>query len=409
MHHLHRYTKKTTALAAGLVAGLFMLAGCGQQAGGSGDTSPAETPSAASAESTTTVAPTSISLSPKTEGKDMKEESYADLSNEALSWWYRIPEPLGEAVPATIEAPIANLLDKYEGMWQAPAGKKKVYITMDAGYELEGSAPSLLATAKEKDFKINFFLTKGYVESNPELVKQMKADGHVICNHSNMHLNGPEVLAESGLAGLLDEIEPMNESLRNVIGEDAAPFFRPPQGGYSERSLAIIRDLGYHPVFWSFAYRDWVAEEQFDHDDAINKIMEQLHDGSILLLHANSQTNVDIMGRLVDKIREQGYEIGTLYEAYDLIKEAAENPTPTESGEATAATPASPAGKEQPANSVPYVVKQGETLWGIVSNYYSTSAQEVGQKIKDVAALNGYDDPEEMPLRAGETIYLPEK
>lgn len=74
----------------------------------------------------------------------------------------------------------------------------------------------------------------------------------------------------------------------------------------------MIRDMGYHAVFWSFAYVDWIADDQPDPEAAKEKILEELHDGSILLLHANSVTNANILGDLVDEIRARGYEIGDL-------------------------------------------------------------------------------------------------
>ena len=69
----------------------------------------------------------------------------------------------------------------------------------------------------------------------------------------------------------------------------------------------IANDFAYTTVFWSFAYRDWLTDDQPDPDAAFDLIMSELHDGSILLLHAVSDTNVAILPRLIDAIRAEGY------------------------------------------------------------------------------------------------------
>jgi peptidoglycan-N-acetylmuramic acid deacetylase len=344
----------------------------------------------------------------------MTDERYADLSNEPMSWWYRVPEPLYEGVRAGIDDDIAALISKYDGIWQRPAGKKQVYITMDEGYEMEGATPLILDTAKEKDFKIHFFITAGYME-------------------------------EEGVAGYIEEINGANETFRNLTGEDFAPFFRPPEGGYSERALAVARDLGYYDVFWSFAYRDWVADEQPDPDEAMDKIMGQLHDGSVLLLHANSRTNAQILGELVDRIRAEGYTIGSLLDELDEIEgrtssaagdsepqpgeiETPETPVVT-TAETVAETETQPpettaevedsSYEESPAEEVPqedsssddalssgtYVVKENDTLWDIATNLYPS--EDPIDMMTAIAAANGEDSYEEMYIFEGEPIQLP--
>ncbi len=272
---------------------------------------------------TTTTEPTVAEITRATLGTnvpldDITDARYADISNELTEWWYRRPEPLGEGLPVTIDEPVQEILSKYQALWQAPAGKKTVYITSDEGYEIPGNTPKILDAAKEKDFVVHFFVTGQYVETNPDLILRMLDEGHVVANHSQLHKNGPKTIAELGVQGVVDELDVANDKMIEVSGQSFAPFFRPPEGVFSERSLAVIQDMGYHAVFWSFAHVDWIADEQPDPEAAKEKILEELHDGSILLLHANSVTNANIIGDLVDEIRARGYEIGDLN---DLLEE----------------------------------------------------------------------------------------
>ena len=89
-------------------------------------------------------------------------------------------------------------------------------------------------------------------------------------------------------------------------------LFRYPAGIYSEQSLALVQQLGYRSVFWSFAYRDWVTDDQPEPTAALQKITQRLHPGAIYLLHAVSATNAEIMGDFIDGVRAQGYVFGKL-------------------------------------------------------------------------------------------------
>jgi peptidoglycan/xylan/chitin deacetylase (PgdA/CDA1 family) len=76
--------------------------------------------------------------------------------------------------------------------------------------------------------------------------------------------------------------------------------------------MATIQSLGYSTLFWSFAYKDWVVDEQPDPDAALAKMLEQLHPGAVYLLHAVSSTNAQVLGDFIDAARKEGYT----FEAY---------------------------------------------------------------------------------------------
>ena len=91
-------------------------------------------------------------------------------------------------------------------------------------------------------------------------------------------------------------------------------YFRFPEGKYSEKALKCVNELGYKTVFWSFAYADWDNEKQPSREFAIKKILDNTHNGAIILLHPTSKTNADILPCLISEWRRQGYEFGSLKE-----------------------------------------------------------------------------------------------
>lgn len=141
----------------------------------------------------------------------------------------------------------------------------------------------------------------------------MVKEGHTVGNHTVNHLRASKALNKS-LDTFVNDITGLEKKFKDLTERDISPFMRPPEGGYSVRSLAIIQALGYRPVFWSFAYKDWDTKAQPAPNYAKDFILGQVHDGSVMLIHAVSRTNVEILPDLIDKIREAGYEFGYLPE-----------------------------------------------------------------------------------------------
>ena len=92
------------------------------------------------------------------------------------------------------------------------------------------------------------------------------------------------------------------------------PFYRPPQGKYSEANLQMAKDLGYHTFFWSLAYVDWYEDKQPSHEEAFQKLLSRIHPGAIVLLHNTSQTNGEILDELLTRWEEMGYQFHSLEE-----------------------------------------------------------------------------------------------
>ena len=182
---------------------------------------------------------------------------------------------------------------------------KKICLTFDEGYE-NGYTPQILDTLKEKKVKAIFFVTYDFASQNPDLVKQMIAEGHIVGNHSYRHYSMDEVSDDVAK----EEVTYLHKYIKDKFNYTMS-YFRFPKGEFSERSLQIVKDLGYKSVFWSFAYADWDPDNQTEENQAFTHICESTHPGAILLLHAVSKTNADILGKVIDDITKQGYTFTT--------------------------------------------------------------------------------------------------
>ncbi len=179
--------------------------------------------------------------------------------------------------------------------------EKKVYLTFDEGYE-NGYTSAILDTLKEKGVSAVFFVTLPYVKSEPELVQRMIDEGHVVGNHTAGHPNMTGLTPEEAY----DEVAELHEYVEENFGYSMY-LFRFPEGAFSEQNLALLQKMGYRCVFWSFAYKDWDPDNQMDPDTAFSKVTGSLHSGEIFLLHAVSATNAEILGRVIDCVRDEGY------------------------------------------------------------------------------------------------------
>ncbi len=181
--------------------------------------------------------------------------------------------------------------------------KGVIYLTFDEGYE-NGYTPKILDVLKEKQAPAVFFVTLSYVKYNPELIRRMIDEGHVVGNHSSSH---PD-MTQISLQEAYDDVKKLHDyMLENYDYE--MKLFRFPMGNYSERTLALLESMGYRSVFWSFAYRDWLVDDQPEPDAAYQRITNFAHDGAIYLLHAVSSTNTAILGDVIDSFRGQGYSL----------------------------------------------------------------------------------------------------
>ena len=200
-----------------------------------------------------------------------------------------------------------NKFGSYDALFMAE-GDKNIYLTFDEGYE-NGYTEKILNTLRDKNVKAVFFVTYDYVTRNPELVRRIIDEGHVLGNHSMKHLSMPSLSA----ADAAEEIAGLHQYVKENFGYEMN-LFRPPMGEFSERTLAVTKDLGYKSVFWSFAHKDWVTDDQPDPAAALEKTTKALHPGAIYLLHAVSATNTEILGDLIDNARAAGYVISGFYQ-----------------------------------------------------------------------------------------------
>jgi peptidoglycan-N-acetylmuramic acid deacetylase len=230
-----------------------------------------------------------------------------NAASESRSWYIKRNGNLPPAPPDDYQ-----MMRKYNTYYindNLCDGEKKLYLTFDAGYE-NGNVERILNTLDLENIKGAFFVLDHLIIKNTDLVKRMAEGGHYVCNHTKNHKN----LSDASREAIMADLTKLEDIYREYTGLEMAKYFRFPEGKYSENALRYVSDMGYKTVFWSFAYADWDNSKQPSADAAMKKILENTHNGAIILLHPTSKTNADILPALIKEWRMMGYEFGTLDE-----------------------------------------------------------------------------------------------
>ena len=230
----------------------------------------------------------------------------ASLLSESTSWGLSFQKegerPVGNAT--------INDLGEYHAYYAEDTNEKKIYLTFDAGYE-NGNTPRILDALKKHQAPATFFVVGNFISDNPDLIRRMVSEGHIVGNHTMTHPDMSGISSKDDFQEQLDGVEKLYES---VTGEQMTKFYRPPQGIYSTSNLAMAKELGYSTFFWSLAYVDWIQDQQPSREEAFQKLLGRIHPGAIVLLHNTSSTNGLILDDLLTKWEEMGYRFCSLRE-----------------------------------------------------------------------------------------------
>lgn len=159
--------------------------------------------------------------------------------------------------------------------WGFSSKNNSVYLTFDDGPQ-EKITPWVLDVLKEKNIKATFFCVGNNVFNQPQIVNRIKAEGHLIANHTMNHENALKTSSEDYFRSITRAGERVDNNL-----------FRPPYGRLSMfQSYQIAKR--YKIIMWS-----WLSYD-FDRKVTIEKILikakKQIKAGDIIVFHDNIKT-----------------------------------------------------------------------------------------------------------------------
>ena len=174
---------------------------------------------------------------------------------------------------------------------------KMVCLTFDDGPDARYTSV-LLDGLRARNIKVSFFLLGEKVEQNPDLVRRMQEEGHLVGNHTYHHVQ----LDKLSDAKAREEILKTNNLIYETTGR-YPQYMRPPFGAWKKNLELRVEMM---PVFWTIDTLDWKVQNT---EQIIKTVEEKIKDGSIILMHDEYKTTVEAALRLADSLKEKGYEL----------------------------------------------------------------------------------------------------
>jgi peptidoglycan-N-acetylglucosamine deacetylase len=220
------------------------------------------------------------------------------------------------------------------------ADQPLIGLTFDDGPSPQRTA-FVLDVLKQKDVKATFFLQGSNAQQYPDLVRRIKAEGHVIGNHAWDHPNFPEI----SQADQKQQIDSTNDAIRAATGE-TPELMRFPHGNSTSYAVEYLGTIGMSGgVLWH-----WNVGQPGDFEcpgaAGVQKyVMDEAAPGAIILLHdaedvlSCPESQWTYLGATIDALRAEGYDFGV------VARSATANPV----NEGSPAVVVAPAGTQPPA------------------------------------------------------------
>ena len=237
--------------------------------------------------------------------KSIQTNANINLSNKKIEWG--IKRGKNHEQP-DLGSENERIINDYKGICMGNNNNPYIYLTFDCGYEA-GYTEKILEILKQNNVKATFFITGHYLNTASDIVKRMIDEGHIVGNHTADHICMPEASDEE----IKEDVMELHTAVYDKFGYEMK-YIRPPKGEFSERTVEYTNTLGYTTVMWSFAYDDWDENKQGREEYGKEKILENVHNGEVMLLHSTSKDNSNILDSCIKEIKSMGYQFKKLEE-----------------------------------------------------------------------------------------------
>ncbi len=183
--------------------------------------------------------------------------------------------------------------------------KKLIALSFDDGPSY--LTKKLINLSKEKDVKFTFFVLGSRLKEFNLVLKEAYENQNQICNHSYSHRN----FLNLSLDDVAKEINSTNNLIEEITGQKS-DCYRPP---YGDSNLKIREHLNLKMINWNIDPEDWKYRDSLS---VSNHIINNVSDGSIILLHDIYESSIDAALIVVDELLKQGYAFVTIDELIEL-------------------------------------------------------------------------------------------
>lgn len=195
-----------------------------------------------------------------------------------------------------------------EIIYQGDINSNHIYLTFDDGHSYKNTR-DILDILKEKNVPATFFIEGDFLVQNPILINRI-VNEQTLGNHTMCHKDITQLSNQQ----FRDDIAKYEKAVLEITGHSVTKYFRPPMGRINKSKQAILNELGYSIFKWDVSYYDYVYFDDRGVDYALSNILKQTKNGSIILMHTLTKSNVKVLGTAIDKLREKGFVFSDLSE-----------------------------------------------------------------------------------------------
>ncbi len=187
--------------------------------------------------------------------------------------------------------------------------EKKIALTFDDGpseFTLE-----VLELLKKYNAKATFFCIGKNIETHPEILKQVIAQGHLVGNHSYSHSKFFDFYHEDKVT---DELRKTDKLLEKFTSKKIN-FFRPPYGVTTPSIARALKFTKHKVIGWNIRSLDGGTKNQ---DLILNRIKKRVSPGGIVLLHDTAPHSVLVLEQFLQFLQQNNYEVVSVEELLNL-------------------------------------------------------------------------------------------
>lgn len=193
-----------------------------------------------------------------------------------------------------------------ENGYNYSADKKTVALTFDDGPSSKYNAQFLDVLARNKAHA-TFFMVGTMMNNCQKCVLDTYNSGNEVGSHTYNHMN----IKKNNALDVNDNLKQVDD-LFYKITNDHIKYVRPPYGSYSKENLENINNP---LILWNIDTEDW---SHHDVDYIVNSVMENVQDGSIILMHELYETSLQALEVLLPRLYAEGYQVVSVSELANM-------------------------------------------------------------------------------------------
>ena len=193
--------------------------------------------------------------------------------------------------------------------YQITVADKVVALTFDDGY---GDIDAFIDTLNAQDVRGTFFMLGVVAQENPEAMKRIVNEGHLLASHSYDH---PDFRTLSATQ-IKWQLDTTRQILLDTTGYDVYPYFRYPYGAKTYSSDDVLATNGWQYYHWTNGTGDWKyhASTAAGRQHILFHATNNPPDKAVVLMHIVSESTLAVLPDIIESYRSKGYAFVTVDE-----------------------------------------------------------------------------------------------